>query len=73
MLIDGVSAGTASVPVTGDWSVFKMTVVTNSLIVTKAGKHTLRFKSVGAAGAWQWNADRFSYRRLSLKSDTNER
>jgi uncharacterized protein YjdB len=73
VLIDGVSAGKASVPVTGDWSVMKTIVVTNALVVPKAGKHTIRLLSIGTAGAWQWNADRFGYLRLGSEDKAPQR
>ncbi|MGM8228678.1 Ig-like domain-containing protein [Cellvibrio sp. ARAG 10.3] len=66
--IDGISNGRSSVPNNGNWDQHVTTVVTNSLQINSAGKHTLRLLSVGAGGAYQWNLDRIGYRLLKATS-----
>lgn len=73
VFLNGVSVAKARVPNTDDWGKMRTIVVTNRLVLPKPGKHTIRIKSIGAAGAWQWNADRFGYWRLGSPSDTSEK
>ncbi|WP_158970443.1 Ig-like domain-containing protein [Paraglaciecola sp. L3A3] len=61
VFIDGVSAGTANIPTTGDWDVMQSTVITNNLLVATAGTHTIRIMSIGADAKWQWNADKLTF------------
>ncbi|WP_428982763.1 Ig-like domain-containing protein [Paraglaciecola aquimarina] len=65
IFINGVSAGRANIPTTGDWDVMQSTVITNNLLVPTSGTHTIRVMSIGEEGKWQWNADKLSFVLLS--------
>lgn len=65
VFINGESVGSAALPNTGQWDLMRRTVVSNGLSVPEAGNYTVRLMSVGAPGAWQWNADKLGFRRLT--------
>ncbi|MGJ8693538.1 MAG: hypothetical protein ACSHW0_13795 [Thalassotalea sp.] len=70
VFINSMSAGVADIPATGDWDVMQSNVVSNNLLIPTAGIHNVRIQSVGAEGAWQWNADKLSFVLLSSITPT---
>lgn len=65
IFINGTSAGSKSLPNTGDWGKMQRTIVSNALSVSQAGNYTIRLLSTGNANAWQWNADKLGFRMLT--------
>ncbi len=65
VFINGTSVGSSPLPNTGNWGDMQRTIVTNGLTVPKAGNYTIRLLSIGEPNAWQWNADRLGFRKLT--------
>ena len=63
--LNGVLAGSASIPTTGSWDVMESTIVTNNILIPTVGVYTIRIESIGAEGKWQWNADKMRFILLS--------
>ncbi|MCF2946537.1 Ig-like domain-containing protein [Paraglaciecola aquimarina] len=68
--VNGVLAGSASIPTTGSWDVMQSTVISNNILIPAAGQHTIRIESIGAEAKWQWNADKMRFVFISSLSPT---
>ncbi|WP_394175420.1 Ig-like domain-containing protein [Thalassotalea litorea] len=63
--VNGVNSGSAEILTSGDWDVMLSNVISQNVLISSAGTHTIRIESVGAAGKWQWNADKLTFTLLS--------
>ncbi|MBU2871593.1 Ig-like domain-containing protein, partial [Colwellia sp. E2M01] len=63
--IDGVVVTTADITSTGSFDTMAETIVTDNLLVSTSGTHTIRIESTGKEARWQWNADKLSFVLLS--------
>lgn len=63
--VNGIFAGTAEIPTSGDWNSMLTTVISQNVLIPSAGIHNIRIESVGEAGKWQWNADKLTFVMLS--------
>lgn len=67
VFINGTSAGSKPLPNTGNWGRMQRTTVSNGLSIPKVGHYTIRLLSVGNPNAWQWNADKLGFRKLTSR------
>ena len=72
VFINGSSAGVQRLPNTGSWGSMQRTIVSNNLTVPESGDYVIRILSVGEPKAWQWNADKLGFRKLTTNIYRND-